>query len=83
MEATDESQIGTHQMVLSVFLKNYPPMLEIPFVIDIEGCTITQLSIFDPDITTYAYDIESPANTLEIPIPKFLVVPSTCPDGDF
>ena len=83
MEATEESQVGPHQMVLAVFLNDYPPMLDIPFVIDIEGCSITQLSIEDPVSDTYAYNIESPANILELPIPAFSVTPSTCSGGDF
>ena len=41
MEATDESQVGTHEMVLAVFLRDYPPMLDIPFVIEIQGCIVT------------------------------------------
>ena len=83
MEATDESQVGTHEMVLAVFLRDYPPMLDIPFVIEIQGCSITQLSIDDPDSDTYAYSIESPANILELPIPAFSVTPPTCSGGDF
>lgn len=72
--------VGTYQMRLAVTPLFKPSPHYEYFEIDVKLCEVDSITVANPVPDTYYYQIDNPANTLEVPLPFISATPA-CTNG--
>jgi len=78
-----DATVGVHQFVLKSTLTNYAKTVTAQFTVTIDQCVITGMTVGQPSLVNYNYEIMPNPQQLVIPLPVIAMSPSSCSTDTF